>query len=244
MKLKSNNWFWYVFGIACIFVCVAPWAFTRPYQWNFFDFSRTGDVGDTIGGITAPIIGLLSIFFLIKTLLEQIKINKEQLKFNYATRILSLVTYITQAANNISFTYFSSRETKGVGLGDVIKLKKTSNGNTRILEVDFIKLFDSIKDIDNSLGLLYAILKNHESNLEDVPKYVTINFLIDYYGKLSFFYSLVNKSEIDTPRSDNQEYHNILDGDISLAKQLYEKALEKIKYLENIKRELIVEVNQ
>jgi len=46
------------------------------------DFRETGQIGDTIGGITAPFIGVLSIILLYITLYEQRKINKEQVEFN------------------------------------------------------------------------------------------------------------------------------------------------------------------
>ena len=39
-------------------------------------FRCTGQIGDTIGGITAPIIGLISIILLYKTLKEQQKFNR------------------------------------------------------------------------------------------------------------------------------------------------------------------------
>lgn len=42
------------------------------------DFSNKGDIGSTIGGTTAPFIGILSILLLFYTLWEQIKFNKAQ----------------------------------------------------------------------------------------------------------------------------------------------------------------------
>lgn len=38
-------------------------------------------MGDTIGGTTAPIVGLISIFLLIWTLIEQKKSNDKQIRF-------------------------------------------------------------------------------------------------------------------------------------------------------------------
>lgn len=49
---------------------------------KFFSFNQdTGAVGDTIGGTTAPIVGLISIFLLIWTLIEQKKSNDKQIRF-------------------------------------------------------------------------------------------------------------------------------------------------------------------
>ncbi len=81
--------FWlYVFGIivsAVILIIILPTTLLTTFHCPFFglntDFTETGQIGDTIGGITAPIVGLLSILLLYKTFGEQQKFNKEQEKF-------------------------------------------------------------------------------------------------------------------------------------------------------------------
>jgi len=73
-----------------IILIIAPSLFTgSQINWlsnciifRNLDFSKTGQIGETIGGITAPFIGVLSIILLYMTLYEQRKINKEQIKFN------------------------------------------------------------------------------------------------------------------------------------------------------------------
>lgn len=45
-------------------------------------FSGTGEIGDTIGGITSPVIGLFNAFLLYLTIKEQYVFNKEQHIFN------------------------------------------------------------------------------------------------------------------------------------------------------------------
>lgn len=62
--------------IGIIATLIAPTLMTRGL--SEYDFTTTGQVGDTIGGTTAPIVGLLSIIFLIWTLWEQISFNKKQ----------------------------------------------------------------------------------------------------------------------------------------------------------------------
>lgn len=53
-KATFDKSFWKSFGwfllIAAI-ICCMPWALTR--EW-FVDFSETGEIGDTIGGIMGP----------------------------------------------------------------------------------------------------------------------------------------------------------------------------------------------
>ncbi|HEX9827953.1 MAG TPA: hypothetical protein VGA80_15245 [Flavobacteriaceae bacterium] len=54
--------------------------FTRPAYWNSFDFSETGQIGDTIGGITAPIINIIGAILIFLSFKAQINANKIQFK--------------------------------------------------------------------------------------------------------------------------------------------------------------------
>lgn len=61
-----------IIGILLLFVC--PFLFTRNF-W-LFSFSTTGQIGDTIGGITAPITGLLGAYLVYLALMAQVKANQ------------------------------------------------------------------------------------------------------------------------------------------------------------------------
>lgn len=63
-------------GIILIFF--SPWLFTRSAFWNFLDFSTTGSIGDTIGGITAPFINLLGAVLIYLSFEQQIVANHFQ----------------------------------------------------------------------------------------------------------------------------------------------------------------------
>ena len=76
-----------VFVGFCLIVLVVPFLFTR--SWFGFASSKTGYVGDTIGGLTAPFIGLFSALLVYIAFKEQVKanlkledFNREQLKLN------------------------------------------------------------------------------------------------------------------------------------------------------------------
>lgn len=65
--------------IICVFSCLvaimlAPYLLTRPFC-DKLSFMNTGQIGDTIGGTTAPIVGIVSIVLLAYTLIEQLKFN-------------------------------------------------------------------------------------------------------------------------------------------------------------------------
>ena len=68
--------------IICVCLCLvailfAPYLLTRPLC-DELSFVDTGQIGDTIGGTTAPIVGIVSIVLLAYTLIEQLKFNAKQ----------------------------------------------------------------------------------------------------------------------------------------------------------------------
>lgn len=64
--------------IIIVAIFITPFVLTRSSILDILDFSSTGEIGDTIGGTTAPIIGIVSILLLYLTLKEQIKFNHSQ----------------------------------------------------------------------------------------------------------------------------------------------------------------------
>lgn len=80
--------------IGIILVFLLPFVFT--YSSNIIDFTTTGNIGDTIGGITAPIVGLLGAILVYFALLAQIDANKQiqfqialQQKSDYENKVVS-----------------------------------------------------------------------------------------------------------------------------------------------------------
>lgn len=63
--------------LCLVAILLAPYLLTRPFceELSFVD---TGQIGDTIGGTTAPIVGIVSIVLLAYTLIEQLKFNAKQ----------------------------------------------------------------------------------------------------------------------------------------------------------------------
>jgi hypothetical protein len=74
---------WVIIIILLVFTFFAPILFT---SFNIIDFSNTGEIGDTIGGITAPFVNLVAAFLVYISFREQIKANKllsKESSFNY-----------------------------------------------------------------------------------------------------------------------------------------------------------------
>lgn len=85
------------FGI--LFTLFSPVLFIQ--KWTNIDFTNTGQIGDTIGGITAPVIGILSILLLYYTLWEQICFNKKQKEISIDEQFKSTFFNLLQVQRDI-----------------------------------------------------------------------------------------------------------------------------------------------
>lgn len=95
--MKRYIWFLIIIGI--LFALSAPILFTQ--KWSNIDFMETGQIGDTIGGTTAPIIGLLSVLLLFYTLWEQIEFNKKQKEISIDEQFKSTFFNLLQTQRDI-----------------------------------------------------------------------------------------------------------------------------------------------
>lgn len=62
-----------IFCIVSVLILCAPFLFAKFYKLDFFE--ATGQIGDTIGGITAPLTGLFGAWLVYKALKAQIVAN-------------------------------------------------------------------------------------------------------------------------------------------------------------------------
>lgn len=204
--MKKLCWYQYLLlGIGIAGVLFGPWLFTRPClgNWDFFDFSATGSIGDTIGGITAPIVGLVSILLLWWTLRAQLKfnqdqdeINKEQRKFNDASRILSMQTQIMQLDGNIRFGYSTKDHTlEGRGCSSLRNLQKGTPANVKMPYEELVSLIEKAHMLEVSVTSLVNVA--NESVLSDDEKKATMSIALVYVEELLHFYEMASLHEIE-----------------------------------------------
>lgn len=98
--MKHKDYYWVIILIGCILIIIAPSILTLPWRDEVLglntNFKSTGQIGDTIGGITAPIIGLVSIWLLYITFKKQQKFNLWTTAKDTLSRIEKILsTYIT-----------------------------------------------------------------------------------------------------------------------------------------------------
>ena len=102
MKILSGKG---VMIVGIIGVFISPILFTRGSLFKIFDFSNTGQIGDTIGGITAPIVGLVSIILLYLTLREQQTFNSRQIVDNRINQLLMIQNDLNTLSEMTAYNY-------------------------------------------------------------------------------------------------------------------------------------------
>jgi len=110
-SLKDAKWLIRIGIILCV---IAPLIATQKAFWETLDFSQTGQIGDTIGGITAPIvniIGAILVFYALKAQIDANRLIQDQFDEQKADEInRKKLLYITEQVNIIradliDFTY-------------------------------------------------------------------------------------------------------------------------------------------
>ena len=123
--MKENKTFdtlsWWLIGIAillALFAFFSPLIFTREGSTVFDD--KTGVIGDTIGGIMNPFIGMASIIVMFLAFYMQFKANKMmQLQFErnqFENQFFEMLKTHKENSNIITTTHYEQEE--GMGFGD------------------------------------------------------------------------------------------------------------------------------
>lgn len=169
------------FLIIC-FVCVllSPFILTRN---GIVDFSNTGEIGDTIGGITAPVLNFFAIILLYLTLQEQIRISTEQTRqFAYTNKrdaLFRVYETLERHIANFKYTYTVNSECKtGQGIKAIEIMIENLNGMGDSIQDYHLKHHSELVDfktiifVANNLGDLI-----HGSSLEDNDRRFLIKML-------------------------------------------------------------------
>ena len=151
--------------LAIILIVISPFLFTRPAIWSFFSFTDTGQIGDTIGGITAPFVGLISIILLWLTLNAQRDFNEKQALDNKVMQILNMQSEIIHMDERIEFSYYDEtcQKKEGHCSAGLVLLKKENDGAPYIEPAQAKYLFSQLK-------VFIALCNCYNNLLETEPK--------------------------------------------------------------------------
>ena len=152
--------------IAFIKIFLAPYIFTREtFLW--FDFEKTGQIGDTIGGITAPVINLFAALLIYIAFKEQVRANEIQisaLKEEKTSRINdiryeTIISELNWCANE--YDKISYKEVVGVKAIDMIIRDRYSE---RITDSEILLMYQNIFGLKNYLNKLTTMIESIHSD--------------------------------------------------------------------------------
>jgi hypothetical protein len=169
MKIKKKALTIIIIGI--ILIVVSPILLTRNF--GFISFLETGNIGDTIGGITAPITSLIGSILVFYALKAQIDANEliyaqfEYQKLEESYKKLSMyitnqLDFIRQDINDLNY-----RATKTTGTGNNKKIEKIDvKGTAAIREVLHLSKFFNYSQNTESIFVMMPNLKLIQNILE------------------------------------------------------------------------------
>lgn len=194
---------------------LAPIIFTLP-GFECFNKTTTGQIGDTIGGTTAPFWGFLSVILLYLTFREQRVFNREQLSFNRTQQAASDYEILMKIRDNIS-SLCNALELNIVhqkvpgksqfkGASFIEELRNTTHPDNYIEEAEFDKLYKNVVEIAELCLLYYNLIQ--QSSLENGLKkafFQSISIHSEYINRLFFLYLQKNINIIKTTCSTEDD---------------------------------------
>ena len=174
-----------------IFCCFASiLLFTFPAFVPELNLTSTGEIGDTIGGITAPIVGIISSIFLYLALSKQIESNNEQRLRNESDIIFLL---INQLHNEID-RFYSKVTKSGVDMKftGVEAMNEFANtfATLQFSDFTFKEFFES-----NQLLMIIKSYKLIEKRIEISDLSIEMKTL--FQSKLKTFYDCILKYPLE-----------------------------------------------
>ncbi|MBK7311338.1 MAG: hypothetical protein IPI93_11275 [Sphingobacteriaceae bacterium] len=150
------------------FLFSALYIITRPSIFSSWDFTKTGQIGDTIGGILSPILNIVGSLLIFSSFLSQNKANDLQSEYNNFSLMYGLYKDFKDDFNNLSFqTSISGVKETYYGK---IALSVFTEKLEKVLTSDAFKknsFFEELLFLLGSFNILIEIVQNSKLNKKD-----------------------------------------------------------------------------
>lgn len=184
MKINDINWagFTIVFGLILMFIFPMIWTIKAS---GFLDFSESGQIGDTIGGITAPIASLMGAILVFLSLKAQIEANRiTQVELSTNKQVENIENRILFINEELERFYYYESTVRGNGF-DI----KGTKAVAKCINESFLKFLNTHSQNPKSrLGLF-----NHD----DAKK------LLRLLGMLAVLVEDIRNSELPIAQREN-----------------------------------------
>ena len=169
--------------IVILIILITPTFLTLPSIYKFLNFDKTGQIGDTIGGITAPFLNGLTIILVFIAFKAQIKANecikeqtdilKDQTKILKEQRLSSELFDILKIS--LEYPYFEDRIFTEKWNSQIHKIH---NKEAETLEKDYLRydiycnlIFNYLSEISD----FYSYNKNDIENFINIKDWIRIH---------------------------------------------------------------------
>jgi hypothetical protein len=221
MKLNLSKSEWILFIAFGVIILIAPVIITQ--KLNLISFTDTGEIGDTIGGITAPILGFFGSILVYLALKAQIEANEQVrlqfLKLENEQLSESRKEYFRSKSNlilnEINSFYYSFKDSENLGISQklnyegsqaILKLlensKNTYFGKTGIKSPDLIE--PKLKELESLLVFFELtiielrndslLVNNEKDEMVQFLKYIFESKLRNNFKRVEKFKSVHNGS--------------------------------------------------
>lgn len=184
---------------AGVIIAFTPYLLTCNAIHERFNFTETGNIGDTIGGITAPFVGMLNVVLLYITLHAQLNFNKKQARDNDLSHLIEIQTTMITYAEGIEYKYSVDKN------GHSSPEQRTKKGLSTLCDFDegevrqfslncMESLVFCLQNITNLGKSLLCITSQLDSNI--VVKREFEVFVKRYFNQILSFYENVEGQNI------------------------------------------------
>jgi hypothetical protein len=135
-SLRTVYWSLGIAGVFSIVSLLAPVLLTQKAFWNGFNFAETGQIGDTIGGLTSPFLGIAGIILTFLAFYMQYEANqlqREQFIQEQAQNKKDLQDQIDHQNTQTQVAQFESQ------FYEMLKLHRDNIGEMQITGYDFVE---------------------------------------------------------------------------------------------------------
>ncbi|MCR5862716.1 hypothetical protein LRS05_11435 [Flavobacterium sp. J372] len=207
----------YLIIIAAFLIClsfVIPIILTRPRITKSFDFSQTGQIGDTIGGLMNPFIALAGVIVTGLAFYMQYKANQLQRTFFYKQLEEDKTNFNTELENNreqfekqfqaqenqIKLQQFESSFFEMIRFHreNITELRYHTQTNTlenqqviQLIFNEFIECYRDVKKFSNSKNPNDYIIPKHIKKLRKISSLNNINIDLIEWAVIDIAWSIV-----------------------------------------------------
>lgn len=233
-----------VFLVICAIILFLPLLFT---QCSGVDFTDTGQIGDTIGGTTAPFIAMAAAYLTFVAFWVQFKANQYQRddialeRFN--TNFFNLLNIHEEITNNLEFEYFTNG-----GVNAIMGRKAFRFSFKEVVA----------KTPDNMEYKNFSAML-HERGIQEYINSAFPTYFDHYFRCMYRIVKLVDETEVLADKDENKEllkrkeYVSILRSKLSryelvwlfyngltYGKDKFKPLIEKYALLKNLRQDLLV----